>query len=94
MVLGFGIALAAVLFVLGLNNLFLDQKAMEHIVIEEEMILQADGALYFILPTNPELKLEMPEELLEGVVYGNPYAVGYAYNKVTKKGHVVRMKVT
>ena len=94
MVLGFGTALVAVLFALVLNNLLLDQTSMERIVIQEEMILQADEGLYFILPMNPELKLELPEELLEDVVFGNPYAVDYAYNRLTKKGHVVRVKVT
>lgn len=93
-VFGFGIALAAVLLLIGANNWLFDQRQMELVVIEEDMVLQKEEGLYFILPSNPELKLELPEELLEEVIYGNPYAITYSYNKLSKKGYVQRLKVT
>lgn len=93
-VFGFGIAIVVILLLVCVNNWLFDQTQMEQVVVTEEMILQKEEGLYFILSTNPELKLELPEELLEEIIYGNPYAVTYSYNVLSKKGYVQRMKVT
>lgn len=93
-VLGFSVVLVVVILAAGLNNWLFDQRVMERLVIEEDMILETEGKTYFVLPDQPQLELEIPATLLEEVIYGNPSAVSYSYNKLTKKGHVVRMKVT
>lgn len=93
-VFGFGIALAVVLLLAGLNNLIWDRHESELVTLQEEMIVEKEGVLYFISEENSELQLEMPRDLLKDVVYGNPHKVTYSYNVLMKKGHVLELKVT